>query len=548
MSTSCYTGQCVVVFGTASLQRYIFHSNRLKENVGASYLAKRCIEMDLIETTRHAGYHVYTDGWNKYQQASWDKNDTNSIPQPETVNQNGWREPVNLIYVGGGNAALLCKNKDIAQKIVRKWSHELLKAAPGVRVVVGYGVVESSLANAYRVALDDLFLCEETLPFGSHLGSLPVVRTCPTTGLPASFPSREPYENNQWISTDTDRKRDAAQHAITDELKSVLNEGQQYAIKPEDELGGREGESHIAVVHADGNGMGKLLNDVIDESGQTDTDFLHNLRSFSASVSRQSLRSLLTTLKCLQDSLPRLQNDLAVDTSKFFPLRPIVYGGDDLTFVCDGRLGLNLAALYLEEFAKEEIYVLGEWKPVSACAGVVIVPTKYPFVRAYNFADELCGMAKRHRRMYAYSEGNWLDFQIIQEGSTQSISDLRDTQYKSLTGHTLHQRPYKVPDEWENFTEILKGFESSEWPRSRAKGLLHALARGKDATKHFIDAAAWRKVKMPCLNSMLKTTCESGWETDDTTPYFDPLEALDFYLEFRPTSEAENDDVEEKVE
>ena len=40
MSTSLYNGQCIVVLGTVSLQRYIFQSNRLKENIGASYLVK----------------------------------------------------------------------------------------------------------------------------------------------------------------------------------------------------------------------------------------------------------------------------------------------------------------------------------------------------------------------------------------------------------------------------------------------------------------------------------------------------------------------------
>ena len=47
MSDSNYKGKCIAVFGTASLQRYIFQSNRLKENVGASHLAKCCFEKGL---------------------------------------------------------------------------------------------------------------------------------------------------------------------------------------------------------------------------------------------------------------------------------------------------------------------------------------------------------------------------------------------------------------------------------------------------------------------------------------------------------------------
>ena len=317
-----------------------------------------------------------------------------------------------------------------------------------------------------------------------------------------------------------------------------MEEGQHFAIKPEEELGGSEGQSHIAVVHADGNGMGKLLDKVIDKADQNDADFLHHLRAFSASVSLESLRALVETLKYLQAALPRLGGDLAVDTSKIFPLRPIVYGGDDLTFVCDGRLGLNLAAFYLEEFAKGKISVLGKWVPISACAGVAIVPTKFPFARAYGFADELCGLAKLHRR--DKGDGSWLDFQIIQEGATRSITALRDIQYRSLTGQTLHQRPYEVPKKWEDFSTILKEFQSSSWSRSRTKGLLQALTQGPTATQRFVEGAQWREMKLPDVAGIDANAKRIGWTggspLNQTTPYFDPLETLDFYIEVKPAT------------
>ena len=232
--------------------------------------------------------------------------------------------------------------------------------------------------------------------------------------------------------------------------------------------------------------MGERLNEVI-EADQDDPTFLHNLRVFSASVSYQSLQSLIATLKSLQGALGSLKRDLSVNTSKFFPLRPIVYGGDDLTFVCDGRLGLNLAALYLQEFAKRKVSVLGKWESMSACAGVAIVPTKFPFAQAYNFADDLCKEAKKRRRdedseWNDKDPGSWLDFQIIQEGATRSVTALRDAEYHSLEGAKLHKRPYQVMTEngnsveivekfqWNDFVEILKEFRSAACPATVPKG------------------------------------------------------------------------------
>ena len=518
----------------------------------------------MVDAVKKAEYEVDTEGWDKYKNHTWHKNNgLSSTNQPETD------KDVTVIYVGGGNAALLCKNRNIANKIVEAWSRGLIENAPGLRVTVGYGEVKESLAQAYREALygkaesnseqayyeasDDLVSCEEALPFGSTLGSLPVVRTCISTGSAASEPSGEPDEKDQWISQITDCKRKAAEDAITDELKTVLKKGQNFPLDL-NKLGGSEGQSYIAVVHADGNGMGKLRNAVID-ADQNDVEFLHNLRSFSASVSHQSLQALKTTLSYLQNALSRLKTENLSVNASIFPIRPIVYGGDDLTFVCDGRVGLNLAALYLQEFSKRKICVLGKWESISACAGVAIVPRKFPFAQAYNFADDLCKEAKKRRRdgdkerwWSDKDPGSWLDFHLIQEGATKSITALRNDQYRSLEGAKLHSRPYQVTIgnddsieifkdfQWKNFVEILKIFQSLEWPRNRAKALLQVLTQGADATERFVVEVKSQDVVLPPSGAS-----DTGWTGGDRrnreTPYFDPLEVLDFYLEAKSTTE-----------
>ena len=127
MSNSCYKGWCVVVFGTASIQQYIFQSNRLKENIGASYLVKHWLSDGLVETTQ-----ADTRAWKNYERNP----DIDRLDNPIAEDK-----PINVIYIGGGNAALLCKDKNTAEKAVRDWSSKALKEAPGLRVVVGYGEV-----------------------------------------------------------------------------------------------------------------------------------------------------------------------------------------------------------------------------------------------------------------------------------------------------------------------------------------------------------------------------------------------------------------------
>lgn len=531
--------KCIVVLGTVSVQRYIFQSNRLKEIIGASYLAKHWFDKGLIRAIKQTACSLDTTAWNAYK-------DNPSISQSEVKESTD--AEVNIIYIGGGNAALLCKDKSIAVKVVEKWSLDLLRNAPGLRVAVGYGDVSDSLSEAYNKAMDKLNHCEEALPYGADLGCLPVVQTCSTTGLPASRRSREENKREEWISQSAAKKREqvvTTQESIRDEFESVLKENQHFAIELE-KLGGGEGQSYMAVVHADGNGMGELLNKAVQGTNEDNDLFLHYIRAFSASVSQLSKKTFEKTMQYYQHILPSLKG--IKEHENIFPMRPIVYGGDDLTFVCDGRVGLHLTAYYLQEFTKEPIKVGGEDRHVDACAGVAIVHTKFPIAQAYHFADVLCGLAKSHRHKEGNSSGSWLDFQIIQAGATGSVSTIRSAQYRSLRGQKLHQRPYQVQESWDDFVEILRGFQSKQWPRSRAKNLMQVLTKGPSETERFVQAAKWRDISLPPSD-----VDQSGWsggdDEDCTTPYFDPLEALDFYLEDLLTTLPINiDDGEENSE
>lgn len=88
------------------------------------------------------------------------------------------------------------------------------------------------------------------------------------------------------------------------------------------------------------------------------------------------------------------------------PIRPIILGGDDITFISDGRLGVWLAETFIEEFIKQSI----NSESLSACGGVSIVKTKYPFYRAYIVAEDLTDIAKQSSRK---NNGSYIDFFIL---------------------------------------------------------------------------------------------------------------------------------------
>src|SRR5262249_47044714 len=120
------------------------------------------------------------------------------------------------------------------------------------------------------------------------------------------------------------------------------------------------------------------------------------------------------------------------------PLRPLILGGDDLTFVCDGRLALDLAAAALGVFEKVTLPILG---PVSACAGVAVTRTHAPVLRVYEMADSLCRSAKVRVRE-TEQEACALDWHVGFTSPTESLEDLRRRQYTAAAERRLTCRPY----------------------------------------------------------------------------------------------------------
>lgn len=515
----------LVILGAVSVQRYVFRSNKLKENVGASYLVKHALEQGLLEQMPG----VDASAWHNLLEGS-DKARDAERPRPEAE----------AIYMAGGNAVLLFNESAAAQNAVYAWSKWLLEYAPGLRVAAGMAEVgEKGLADAYDRALTQLGAQENALPLGNPLPALPIVRSCASTGQPAvffdptsrSYLSAESSRKRRAVGT-TDRPGPAQDQAMRD-FAEILDGQEIFPLEMED-LGGSEGQSRVAVVHVDGNDMGRELTSLRDaHCTAPDAEFVSALRTFAAGLRRAALLSFKDALLRLRDNLKALRGDLATKPG-IFPLRPLVYGGDDITFVCDARLGLPLAQHLLDRFSRQHIE-LPRQRPVqlSACAGVAIVPAKFPFARACNLAESLCAGAKARRRE-ARDSGSWLDFQVLFGGAEQSLDAMRQRRFTAVSGEHLLWRPWPVvvpedsqPVIWADAVRALDGLRA--WPRSVLKDFRAALTLGPDATQVWLATARGRGRDLPDLAGAGRT----GW-AGVHTPYYDCLELLENYLPLAP--------------
>jgi len=450
-----YNGWCMTLLGTASVQSYVFSGNRLRDAVGGSVVVKQTME-------RWKG-------------------------RPETV------------YIGGGNALLMFPSRQDAEAAVFAWSEERLWKAPGVRLVAAHFECGADLPQTLEKAQKLLQQNEDRPPFGAPLGALPVTRDCPSNGLAANC-----WDSNEdaWVNAATAVKRDSRNRA--------RRQARDFEFPEKvDDLRTTEGASQIAVCHADGNGIGKLFSPrspVLKElNGRT---FLEKLVWLSGQVDAIGAEAFEATLRDVEGSLDDWCEAGVLSQGTQMPVVPVLMGGDDLTFVCHGRLGLAIVARYLEKYES----VAGKQLPhlqLTACAGVLIQPQKFPLSRGSQLAHALCDSAKRYRRKRG--EGCWLDFEIVKEGCPPDLNQMRQPPHGEA-----YRRPYRLGagdmQGWNQFKKLWQDFGPA-FPRSQAKGLQTAIVAGENATKERHDALKSRGYPLP----------------SELADCYDVLDMVDFY-------------------
>ncbi|AKB58682.1 Cas10/Cmr2 second palm domain-containing protein [Methanosarcina barkeri] len=520
-----------VLLEVSSIQQYVFASNKLKENLGASYLVENIFENNLRTVLEGLDKKCEFERW---------KID----PQKITICDQESESEVG--YIGGGNALIFFKNRDTAVKLGRKWSQNLLINAPGLRPSIAIGKVDCSVLadkEKFPVTIGKLFdkLRENKLSYQPQttFSRHGITAECYHTGLSAEFFDKN---SNNYVSSVTMKKMKSSQ-AATDNLhekfSSVLK-GYRFPTEL-NELGQTEGDSHISIAHIDGNRMGSRFQEC---------KTLEEIRLLSISVKKATEDSFANLLKLIVQKIE--QDDNIFDYFNFngilLPIRPIIMGGDDITFVSPGKLGIYFAEIFMKEFSEK---IVSDKKKLSSCAGVAITKTKYPFYRGYQLAEGLCGNAKK--MAYKETDSSWIDFHIAYGGFSGSIENIRRTNYTGSRGN-LCLRPYRVTGKVDycSLSECIRGinhlsgikfdpeekswfdFDESKWPRSKLKEFREVLTMGAPVSEKFITEMEYRHRTLPDIKG--HPECKNtGWIYDrreigsKVTPYFDMLELMEIY-------------------
>ncbi len=560
-----------VLFEVTGIQEYVFGSNQLAQNIGASELVYRATTEWLVQALhplRHNGVI-----WDKKKfELTWDDHaglDAEGL---------GAGYEVVLVYAAAGNAMLLFADPEQARAVVKRLSRKVLQDARGMQLVALVGEPfawrDTALAKEHHRLRGELAARKRDRHHLTPLMGLGVTATCVFTGQPGigydndvNVVGADAAQKAQTIAgvgqpklisgevADKLRAEDGGKKRLKAVLHQEMGERPDYEFVYDFGEFGTHGESsYIAVIHADGNGMGQRFGKIAEAYSHSDQnlDYVAALRKFSKSIAQQAQMALKETVKqlfaCGDDKF--FCRDIPVakgeNGKKRLPFRPIVFGGDDVTFVSDGRLGLSLAAYYLEQLQKGK---LADDQPLYARAGVAVVKSHYPFARAYDLASDLADSAKKAingLKGAGESEApglTTLDWHFATTGAIYGLKAIRKREYQE---GKLLMRPLRLStpvDEtsqwrtWETFTALLKEFQENErgWAgrRNKLKALRDGLRGGASAVQLFLTNFGLDK--LPAIPGQ-PDMAHYGWQGNQCG-YFDAVEAIDLYLPLKPVQE-----------
>lgn len=501
----------LVLWEFAKKQNYIFKSNKLVENVGASLIIK-----DISENFNK-----------KYK-----------------------LDDKNFVTRGGGKTIYLFDNDKLASEFIENYSKDLLKEYPGIELFF----VKTNFDDEnddYKEKIDELYKkLEEKKSKREINGGLigfGIERKCQSTGMPASYLDKD---KGDYISSEVKLKREYAKKQER-EFNELILKG--YTLEKEiGKLIKKEDKNYIAIVHIDGNSMGKklkgILDNVVKKSNESQKDYnyrcINKMKKISEEINDLYKNAFKKMVEVVVKNEEKIKDFTKIE-EKILPIRPLILAGDDVTFITSGVIGIECARIMLESISEKNVIIDGEnIGKLTACAGVCIIKSGYPFIRAYNMAEELCQNAKTLLLEKKIDE-NALDYHIVQGEINKTISEIRSEYYtsedadKNQEGNlTMKPLLLKSSNDWRNYENLCEAIENVEIAinakdivRGKIKELRSVLKKGQKATEMFfkfynIDGGRYLR---PLPNTK-GDYCFNTNDTENKCMYLDAIETYEYFV------------------
>ncbi|MTK06198.1 MAG: hypothetical protein F8N38_03790 [Hungatella sp.] len=467
MDTNQYPEIYLAAFDISGIQDYIFATNRLRENAGASILVTDILNVYLIQALKAVEKElpdrkVLTNWIEVNYPLNWTK-------------ENGVCAEV--IYIGGGNAIVAYENEEIYYLTRKELAKLVLEKCPSLTVTSYISKVESPDFFRERKRLQKgLDEVKNSLIRQTIISEFSISEQDPVFG----FPIVENKDGEKFTAVQLEKHEayKKERNNIYSISNTLLPEGFSYAVEMPDLVQGAS-NSYIAVVHIDGNGMGDFIHKTMKNMNQDFTGGLTAMKKLSCDISN-TYRNVFK--KLMKDFVQFQPDSLRVaDGKKILPMRLAVLDGDDITFLMRADLAIPFSAAFLQMLLKN---TGGEF---SACAGIALVHNHFPFRIAYELAESCCANAKSS--WYKNKEEKnvcYLDFELSHGATERDLKEIRQDRFGSGNHwEEIMLRPYQISqnpnlenlNSYDRFHQLLcsllkeSGGNNRKWPRNRLKRL-----------------------------------------------------------------------------
>lgn len=367
----------------------------------------------------------------------------------------------NLLIGAAGNIKYLFDEYSTCNDLVKIFPFEVAKMAPGITISQTVLEIKGEISSIHIDEAEKNLKTQRNLAMRPGTMSWMIAKRVPKTGLPVVGKGKD----NDLFDVSTNEKLKVADK-VTRSLfeKLILKEDLEKvkSVRFADDLKNIAIDNHswIAVIHADGNDLGKKIPNLFqDISGEA---FVKKQREFSKKLDDCTQKAAQKALyKAIFDD--KDLKDLEKFFKKIIPVRPVICGGDDLTIIVPASHALDFTRIFLQEFENETKEAFKGWKGLenglTACAGIAYITQKYPFHYGVEMAEHLC----KHAKTIAKKQGkeltpSCLSFHKIESSFVRSYEEILKNELKSnaLKNKPLSNCPYYLDEKDEQSVDNLK--------------------------------------------------------------------------------------------
>ena len=343
-----------------------------------------------------------------------------------------------------GNIKFIFDCEKDCRKAVREFPKKVMTMAPGITISQAVVLYDNDFGKAID-QIEVLLKIQRNKPQRSVTYGLLGMKRANNTGLPVvKIEGKEDYKDEPTVQKECYVNTDGLcekSFGLSPIPKSVV-------AKNINDITGKN--DWIAIIHADGNGLGKVVQKV-GKNKDVFSRFSQELDAATKEAAQLAYRGI----------------ESKFSDRKIIPIRPVVLSGDDMTVIIRGDLAIAYTDAFIkafEEKTQEHLGIILRQESVfadgkdflTACAGIAFIKSSYPFYYGYQLAEELCGYAKKDTKAIQGADSNHLPpscllFHKVQDSFIISYEDIIKRELTAKDGLSFKAGPYYViPQEGKN--------------------------------------------------------------------------------------------------